>query len=587
MLQITVKNERQHLQFTHAAGPLEIGRAPSDEGTRFVVEDRYVSRQQLKVEETPDGRLRLENLGSSPLTLSDGTSLERGEQRSLSFPVRLTVGYTVVDFAQLLPDSRDSSLRTINRPIRGMRGDEPSSSLAALGESPSPDVLTEWFETLLSVQRAAAGSAEFYDETARAVVELVGLDRGLVLLRRHGQWQVAASAARRSDLHASFSQSVLSQVLAQERTFYQTPEGSSAAASLLQVEAVVASPIFDPDDRIVGAVYGSRDFRSETGRRGIQPLEAQVVQLLAATVSAGLVRQEREAEAARMRARFEEFFSVELARELERNPTMLEAKDREITILFADLRGFSRISELLGTSETYRLMSEVMDALTDCVLMNQGVVIDYFGDGLAAMWNAPRDQADHADLACLAALGMQQALSALRHRWQQRIGQVLQLGIGIHTGVAQVGNAGSSRRIKYGPRGHAMNLASRIEGATKQLGVKSLMSAETRQRLKTPLATRRLCRVRVLGIEGTVELHELYQQEADSAWLARRDLYEQALRLFESQRPAEAAEVLERLQADPAGQDDSPARLLAHHASQAASNQTLSAFEPVITLESK
>ena len=119
--------------------------------------------------------------------------------------------------------------------------------------------------------------------------------------------------------------------------------------------------------------------------------------------------------------------------------------------MFCDLRDFSGVSERLGASITYRLLSDLMDRLTDCVFAHLGVIVDYFGDGLCAMWNAPIDQPDHADRACQAALDMLRDLPKLDRHWQSVTGGYVQLGIGIHTGSTLVGNAGSRRRMKYGP----------------------------------------------------------------------------------------------------------------------------------------
>ena len=130
------------------------------------------------------------------------------------------------------------------------------------------------------------------------------------------------------------------------------------------------------------------------------------------------------------------------------------------------------------------------------------------------MWNAPVAQPDHAARACRAALAMIGELPGLNERWAGRIGAPLALGIGVNTGAALVGNTGSRRRLKYGPLGNTVNLASRVEGATKQLGVPVLITGGTRGRLAAPFATRRLCRVRVVGIDAPVELFELHGETA-------------------------------------------------------------------------
>jgi adenylate cyclase len=615
MLRIQVKNERQERSFDHAGSVLEFGRGPQRDQERFVIEDRYVSRDQLRIEPLPGSRVRLTNLGG-PILMAGGALMNEGDIRDALLPVELSAGYTTIHIAEAAPPTKDlSTFQTISRPQSSLsRPQATLASLASLGDTPSSERLTEWFETLLSVQRAAAGSGEFYYETAKAVVELIGLDRGLVLLRQGDGWSLAGSHVAHEELGTQFSRSVLAQVVDQKRSFFQGVSQMEGAQSLVGVEAVVASPIFDSSDEVIGTVYGSRDLRTRSGirqnsegllgqpaargafgekaefsriplqnrLRGIQPLEAQFVQLLAGAVSAGLARLEREAEASRVRVQLERFSSPELVRELQRNPGLLEGQDREITVLFSDLRGFSRISERLGAKTTYGLLSDLMDRLTNSILNHGGGIIDYAGDGLAAMWNAPLDQPDHPAMACRAALAMLGELPALNQTWEPSLGAPLRIGVGVHTGVAQVGNAGSKRRLKYGPRGHAVNLASRVEGATKHLGVPILITSTTQSRLPQSLATRRLGQVRAQGMAAPVELFELHGELADSGWSACREAYEAALVLYESGRWNEVNRHLQ----SPAAASDPPSLLLARRAT-ACIQYPPEVFSPVIDLETK
>ena len=115
-----------------------------------------------------------------------------------------------------------------------------------------------------------------------------------------------------------------------------------------------------------------------------------------------------------------------------------------MTLLFGDIREFSRISELLAPAETMAWISDVMQEFSDCVLAHDGVLVDYIGDELMAMWGAPAAQPDHATLACWAAHDMLASLARHQRRWQARLGKPVRLGIGINTGVARVGNTGLS-----------------------------------------------------------------------------------------------------------------------------------------------
>ncbi|MCU0876135.1 MAG: GAF domain-containing protein, partial [Pirellulaceae bacterium] len=493
---------------------LEFGRRERPGQRRVVVEDLSVSRDHLRVVERGPGRVLLECLSQKkPVELGSGQKLQPRESRELALPACLQIGQTQIELAQAEgPADTDSGSDSSLTEVGASPDPTATPRLNQLGESPAPLTLAGWFETLLHVQQSAAGSSEFFAETARAVVDLIGLDRGLVLLHQEGDWIVQAECGTRRP-SSGFSRTVVENVLTRKQAILLTPQ-VDINSSLYDVQAVVAAPILSAANEVVGVVYGARGGLSRTGTTEVTPLEAQVVRLLAAIVSTGLGRLRKEVEAAESRARLEQFASPELARELARNPRLLEGAEREVTILFCDLRDFSRLSERLGAPTTYQLLSDVMDRLTDCVFAQLGVIVDYFGDGLCAMWNAPIDQPDHAERACQAALDMLRDLPNWNRRWQSVTGGPLHLGIGIHTGSTLVGNAGSRRRMKYGPRGHAMNLASRVEGLTKQVGVSVLVTDATRSRFSNAFPQRRLGRVRVAGIDETVELYELTADEA-------------------------------------------------------------------------
>lgn len=601
MLRITLTNDNQNLTLSHERGPLEFGRAESEDARRIVVEDRYVSRNQFRLCELEDHSVRLTGLGSTPVSINDQETLNKGDEVTVPLPVVLSAGYTTIQLAlEKLPEP-DSALQTINRPVRPKPQATTNANaeagtplepppFASLGQSPPPEVLAEWFERLLAVQHSAAGSAEFYDETAQAVVDLVGLDRGMVLLREEGNWLPAAIRLRDESLGGRYSQSVLAHVVDQGRTFFQSPDEAMEAASLRKVEAVVASPIFGEEESIIGVVYGSRDLRSPTGRKGIDKLEAQVVQLLAGAVSSGLARVDQEAEAARMRVQFEQFSSPELARELERSPKLLEGQEREITVMFSDIRGFSRMSEQLGPERTYELVGDVMDLLTEQVLNHSGVIIDYYGDGLAAMWNAPTDVPQHAARACEAAIAMRDQLPKLNAKWSVELGRNIEIGVGVHTGKALVGNAGSRRRLKYGPRGHTVNMASRVEGATKYLGAPILITRATREQFDDSWSLRRMGRVQVAGVREAAELFQVGAKHPDDDWNRLRSGYEEAVAMYERRQWQEALQRLESLIAE---FDDPACRLLQTQitrwqaADASAVDSTGELFDGVIQLDSK
>jgi adenylate cyclase len=181
-------------------------------------------------------------------------------------------------------------------------------------------------------------------------VNLIDLDSGRVLLWKQDEWQVQALYADPRVVQETarpVSYHILTSVRQEKRTFWEVPGPSLPdAPSLREVDAVVAAPILDRHGAVIGALYGDRRKGHASASAGpITEVEAAFVQLLARGVAAGLARLEQEEAALAARVQFEQFFTPELARQLAVQPDLLEGRDAEVTILFCDIRGFSRLSE--------------------------------------------------------------------------------------------------------------------------------------------------------------------------------------------------------------------------------------------------
>jgi adenylate cyclase len=585
MLSILVSSRTGRERLLHHGGPLEFGRGPQRDAPRKVLMDPTVSANQLSVEEQENDHVHVRNLSARvTMRLADGSLISPGGELAARLPTRIHVGdNTLIEIESVDRGGAAADgllLRTIEAPI----------GAASLGGTPAPRLtaqpvaadLARWFESLVAVQRSAASSRDFFAETARAVVELIGLDWGMVLLRRELDWVPEAIHPPQDDPDVLFSRLILETVCCERRTVFHGVLATTA--SLEGVTAVVASPIFDEAQNVIGMVYGAR--RGAGRSPEISPLEAQLTQVLAAAVAAGLARQASEAQAARRRVQFEQFFTSDLAAALDRDPRLLEGREREVTVLFADIRGFSEVSERLPARLSCELIRDFMEQFTARIVESSGVVVDYMGDGLLAMWNAPVDQPDHAALACRAALAMRDALPELNRRWQDRLGRPLGVGIGLNSGPALVGNTGSQKKFKYGPLGHTVNLGSRVEGATKHLGVALLITGPTRDRLNATFATRRLCRARVVGIAGEVDLHELHAESESSDWQSRRETYERALALYETGAWSEACQALLPLLTRSEGTYDLPSLTLLGRAVECIKAPPLH-FDPVLELKFK
>ena len=559
--------------------------APEDESEYIIIKDRYVSRQQMRLT-VCDGGIQVSNIGSAEAKLQTGQVIAQGATAIIQVPTTIGLGRTTVRLGMNveLPEG-SRTVATISAPILSSIAEDQATVMFSAGGTPEGATIANWLESILSVQQSAAGSPEFYQETADAVVKSIGLDHGMVLLLDKHGWRSVAESSKEPVDELTFSRSVLNRMKTEARTFYEPVSEMDSPQSLANVDSVVASPVFGSDGEVIGSVYGARE-QMDTGSAGITPLEAQVMQLLACSVSAGLARIEREAKVARLRIQFEEFVSPELAGELERDPTFLEGQQRFITCLFADLRNFSAISETMGAEGIYAMMRDVMDALTQCVLDSGGAIINYAGDGMAAMWNAPLDQADHAQRACRAALSIQAAMPALNDKWAERAGMPLKVGIGINSGEALVGNAGSRHRMKYGPMGHSVNLASRVEGATKQLGVSILITDSSKELIGEEFLLREVCQVRVVGIQQPATVFELQDMRVTAQWRRNKEVYESALACFCKRQFTECIAMLERVIETTGFIDDRPSLLLSLWA-HAGMESDPEKFDSVYNLDAK
>jgi adenylate cyclase len=559
--------------------------APEDNSDHIIIKDRYVSRQQMRLS-VCDGGIEVSNIGSAEAKLQSGQIIATGATAIVQVPATIGLGRTTIKMGMNIefPEG-NRNVATISAPVMSITAEHQATIMLSSGSTPEGSTIANWLESILSVQQSAAGSPEFYQETADAIVKSIGLDHGMVLMfDTHGWRSVAESSLEPVD-DLTFSQSVLHRMQTEARTFYEPVSEMDSPQSLANVDSVVASPVFGSDGQVIGSVYGARE-QMHNGGVGVTPLEAQVMQLLACSVSAGLARIEREAKVARLRIQFEEFVSPELASELERDPTFLDGQQRFISCLFADLRNFSAISETMGAEGIYAMMRDVMDALTQCVLDAGGAIINYAGDGMAAMWNAPLDQADHAQRACRAALSMQAAMPLLNDKWAERAGMPLKVGIGINSGEALVGNAGSRHRIKYGPMGHTVNLASRVEGATKQLGVSILITDSSEKLIGDEFILREVCQVRVVGIQQPATVFELQDSQVKEQWRRNKEVYESALACFCKRQFVECIAMLERVMETTGFIDDRPSLLLSLWAQEGMDGDP-DKFNPVYNLDAK
>jgi len=196
-----------------------------------------------------------------------------------------------------------------------------------------------------------------------------------------------------------------------------------------------------------------------------------------------------ESERSRIRGAFSLYLSPEMVKQVSENPDLLKlgGEEREISVLFLDIRSFSQISETMRPQDITVFLNKFLTPMTDILQSHEATIDKYIGDAIVAFWNAPVDDPEHEKNSARAVLEMQKELADLNARYRNqsefRWPDTVKIGVGVNTGVCCVGNLGSEQRFSYSMIGDAANLASRIEGLTKQYRVSSLFGTATAKAL--------------------------------------------------------------------------------------------------------
>ena len=251
-----------------------------------------------------------------------------------------------------------------------------------------------------------------------------------------------------------------------------------------------------------------------------------------------------ERERGQIRGAFGRYLSPALVEKLAKNPGQLKlgGEMRPMTFLFMDIRNFTGIAEKLTPEELTQFMNSFLTPMTDIILRHGGTIDKYMGDCIMAFWNAPFEDPDHAPHACRASLEMQAFLRTMPGFEKVRV------GIGINTGKACVGNMGSEQRFDYTALGDEVNLASRIEGLSKNYGITAVMGQNTLAAAKG-IAALEIDLIRVKGKTKPVKIFALLgDEELENQPVFRevRGHFEKMLASYRAQQWNEAENFLER-----------------------------------------
>jgi len=221
----------------------------------------------------------------------------------------------------------------------------------------------------------------------------------------------------------------------------------------------------------------------------------------------------------RMRSTMSRYMSAEVVDELLKSgESQLGGKNQLVSILFSDLRNFTTISERLGPRDTVSMLNEYFEQMVDVIMHNKGVLDKYIGDAIMASYGVPFGGSYDADHAVKTANGMFSALRKLNEQRVDKGDMLIDIGVGISTGEVIVGNIGSPKRLEYTVIGDAVNLASRLEGVTKQYGAKILISEYTKEALKEDYILREIDFITVKGQTKPVAIHESLDHFTDQVF---------------------------------------------------------------------
>jgi adenylate cyclase len=598
-VKLTVIANGAEMLSTEFAGQIIAGRQDLGDPEPFVcvdgkvivasIQERNVSRRHISFELLNNKAVKITNLSQfRPIEFCgvQASRLDPGDTVVVDPPFEIMIGPNrAIAIEPTTPSMDRQMFQTLTHVslAPGNRADEIESwtEFTAKEQPAHLSMLLKMLRRMASVILPSS-TRSLFNESVDALVTILQFDRAAGMRWNGAAWEVESLSVHNGN-HSSEtlipSQSILTEMRRERRTMLYSPsQSASSGASLIGVHALAAAPILNVDGEVIGALYGVRSHGNE-----ISELEGILVQMLAASVASGIARIEQEQKAVKSRVLFEQFFSPKLAERLESEPALLQGREAVVTVLFCDIRGFSSVSHKVGPQRTIEWIRNVLDHLSQCVTQNEGVLVDFIGDELMAMWGAPDNQHDHAQRACRAALQMVEKLPEISQNWRDKIGSETEIGIGINSGLAYVGNTGSERKFKYGPLGNTVNLASRIQGMTKFVRSGMLVTGSTVEELKAQFPTRLLAKVRVVNINEAIDLYEL-AKDAAGPWKKLREGYEQALRQFERRNFQASAGILGRLLEE--HPNDGPSLLLLSRAVNAMINGP-DADHPVWTMNQK
>lgn len=246
---------------------------------------------------------------------------------------------------------------------------------------------------------------------------------------------------------------------------------------------------------------------------------------------------------------FSQYMDEKLVNHILKNPDLIKAggQKKNMTVLFADIAGFTSMAEELEPEEIATMLRRVLNAFTETIIKNNGVIDKYIGDCVMAFWGAPKKSDKDEYNACLTALECLNALKKINEEFDKERRQQISIRIGINTGDAIVGNLGSDRLFDYTVVGDTVNLASRLEGVNKFFGTHIIVSENTIKPIKDSFVIRELGLIEVKGKTTPVRIYEVMCRIDDNSKYKWVNTYQDALSYYYKMDIAKALNIFSAL----------------------------------------
>jgi len=516
---------------------ISVGRADTND---LVLRHPSVSRHHVRITVLPGEITLLNDLGSMNGTFVNNQQIQ---EHGLKDQDRVAIGmyelkYETGRAGALHVQAGSKTVTDVNDLVdaenigTALRLTPPTAPMAAVPIEERVKVLEKennLLKLLLAVGKTLS-SVLMPDEIMHRVMELVfqmdNVERGFVMLRDDKKGFKPAvllykDEGRRADARGVALSTMVTEKLMNDRVpllIYDvgTDERFSTSQSLRMsgIRSAMCAPLIYKD-RVFGIFYV--DCLSKP--YAFSQEELAIFSVIAAEAAISFDNARSHEELARRvveRQALERFLSSNIVEKILANPDEIHlgGENQTVTILFSDIRGFTRMSENMEPHAVVELLNEYFSEMTDLIFESGGTLDKYLGDGIMAVYGAPIPKPDDALRATKTAIEMQRALADLNRDWESRGQQALRMGVGVNTGPVTAGNIGSAKRMDYTVIGDAVNLASRL--CSNAAGGQILVSESTFLQLGGTIPAQKLDPIRVKGKETPVELHEVFWQKPAS-----------------------------------------------------------------------